>query len=80
MSKYDYDTSDYVMQMISEYQMKELMPGEWFGQGEKYLFEDLEVIGVSNANAYLKQLYGNYNKLPPEKERIGKHNVEVINE
>lgn len=78
IAKYDFDSSDYVMQVISEYNMKELMPREWFGKGEKYTFEGLETVGVSNADAYLKQLYGDYMKLPPEEKRIGKHNVELI--
>ena len=78
MAKYDFDSSNYVMQIISEYNMKELMPREWFGNGQKYMFEGLETIGVSNADAYLSQLYGDYMKLPPEEKRIGKHNVELI--
>ena len=78
LSKYDFDTSDYVMQIISEYGMKELMPRSWFGKGRTCQFEDLKATGVSRPDRYLTRLYGDYRQLPPKEKRAGKHNVELI--
>lgn len=38
---------------------------------KEYKFEELSVLGPNNMDKYLKNHYGNYMKLPPEKDRIG---------
>lgn len=78
LSKYDFDKSKYVMQILSAYNMKELMPREWFGKGTKYKFESLEVVGVDQPDNYLTQIYGDYMKLPPKEKQIGKHNAQIV--
>lgn len=78
MSKYDFDKSNFVIQMISDYKMKELVPREWFGEGRTFQFENLKVSGVLNAEAYLSQIYGEYMKMPPQEKRIGKHSITLI--
>lgn len=78
LSKYDFDKSKYVMQIISEYKMKELMPREWFGNGKDYVFEGISAVGVSDSDKYLTKLYGDYLRLPPVEKRVGKHNAEII--
>lgn len=77
LAKYDFDNSRYVASHISDYKLKEIMPREWYGDGEVYPFEGIDVCGVSCSDEYLSQLYGNYMKLPPEHMRVGKHNAEL---
>ena len=78
MSKYNYDESKFVMQMISDYKMKELMPREWFGDGLEYKFESISAKGSKEAKMYLTHIYGDYEKLPPKEKRVGKHNVKIL--
>lgn len=40
-----------------------------------YKFEDRIYKGFKNADYYLSMTYGNYMKLPPESERVGKHGI-----
>lgn len=49
--------------------MKETVSLEIMGTPTLYNFEDTEFYGPQNADAYLKQLYGNYMQLPPENKR-----------
>lgn len=78
LAKYDFDKCRYVASHISDYKLKEIMPRIWYGNGKKYKFQDTEVMGVSNSQKYLAQLYGDYMKLPPENQRIGKHNAKIV--
>lgn len=79
LSKYDFDGSDFGMQFISDYKLRELMPRAWFGDGTEYTFENVRANGVANADGYLSQLYGDYMTMPPVEKRIGKHSVELLN-
>lgn len=79
ISKYDYDSCDCVTSYTSEYKFKEFVPREWYGEGKKVQFEDIEVIGVAEDDKYLTQLYGDYMSLPPKEKQIGKHNVAIKN-
>ena len=38
---------------------------------KEYKFEDLLVLGPKNMDIYLRNHYGDYMKLPPEKDRVG---------
>ncbi len=40
----------------------------------EYHFEDLIVFGVKDYDKYLRKLYGDYLKLPPEEKRVTHHN------
>ena len=76
MTKYDSHSSTYVF-CITWYGKKEIMPAAYYGEGEDCQFEDMYVRIPKNYDAYLRALYGNYMKLPPESERHGKHNVVI---
>jgi lipopolysaccharide cholinephosphotransferase len=52
---------------------KEALPKDFYGEGEKVKFEDVEAIVPSNYDAYLTAKYGNYLELPPENKREGHH-------
>ena len=69
-----YEESNYVATYCGIYRKKEIVPKEWYGNGTKFPFEDTEVFGLSEADKYLKQLYGDY-MTPPDDITTGKHNV-----
>jgi lipopolysaccharide cholinephosphotransferase len=52
---------------------KEALPKDFYGDGKKVKFEDIEAIIPSNYDAYLTAKYGNYLQLPPENKREGHH-------
>ena len=54
------------------------MPGECYGKPTVYSFEGHEVYGVEDADQYLKHLYGDWRKLPPEDKRKTAHNMETV--
>lgn len=77
LSKYSFYHSKMVGTLISQHGKKSIFPAEWYGEGTKYQFEDIEVIGVDNYDAWLTQLYGDYMKLPDEKDRVN-HGIEIV--
>lgn len=61
---------DCLANSYGRYGAKEIVPLQWYGKNCHYKFEDIELCGIENYDAYLKQLYGDYRQMPPEKERI----------
>lgn len=53
-------------------------PMEWFAGVEKHRFENIEINIPVGADAYLRQVYGDYMELPPEDERHIQHNTVKI--
>ncbi len=74
MRSVPYDTSNYVATYCGIYRKNEIVPKSWYGDGVKYPFEDTEVYGLSDADKYLTQLYGDY-MTPPKDTTVSKHNV-----
>lgn len=77
MRSVPYETSNYVATYCGIYRKKEIVPKSWYGEGKNYSFEDTEVIGLSAADKYLGQLYGDY-MTPPENISEGKHNIKEV--
>lgn len=73
MRSVPYEHSNYVATYCGIYRKKEIVPKAWYGEGKRYAFEDTETFGLSNADAYLRQLYGDY--MTPPEDRSSKHNV-----
>lgn len=48
------------------------MPKIWFKQTKQYEFEGYKLVGIKDADAFLKYMYDDYMTLPPESERTGK--------
>ena len=64
------DNNDYVFNVAGAWGLrKELIPQEFFGKPTRHQFEDIELLGVTNYDAYLKWVYSNYMQLPPEDKR-----------
>ena len=62
---------------IYQYNIK-LYKKEYFGEGIIKHFETLEVCVPKEFDKILNISYGDYMKLPPEDQRIPKHNIEII--
>lgn len=52
---------------------KEMMPKEYIGTPVPWVFEGMECKIPQMYHAYLTHLYGDYMQLPPEEERVCKH-------
>ncbi len=52
---------------------KEVVPKKWMGDGVMLRFENVQINAPIEWSSYLSHIYGDYMKLPPERERIGKH-------
>ncbi len=74
MRSVPFDGSNYVATYCGIYRKNEIVPKEWYGEGVKYRFEDTEVYGLSDADKYLTQLYGDY-MTPPKDISVSKHNI-----
>ena len=62
--------SGYLINYYGIWGKKEIVRQEVFGQPQVYPFENITLTGVTNADAYLSTLYGNYMQLPPETKRL----------
>lgn len=68
----------YLVNLASTYEIdKETYPIEWFEAKERIKFEDTNLNIPKEYDKYLKQLYGDYMKLPPVEKRNG-HNISEI--
>lgn len=77
LRKTDFDESEYAGNMLGRYREREVVPKKYFGKPQKGIFEGLEVNIPERSHELQTTLYGNYMKLPPEKERVA-HNVKII--
>ena len=57
---------------------KEIVPIEWFGEGDTAVFEGMEVKIPAQYDKWLTQVYGDYMQLPPVEKRVGHHYVDAI--
>ena len=56
--------------IFGRWEDKESIPLEWYGNSVRYTFNGYEFIGIEHYDNYLKKLYKDYMKLPPESKRI----------
>lgn len=76
--KKPYDQSEYVGCVVwLSGGEKDIFPREWFDKTMLAPFEQFEFRIPENYDALLKKVYGDYMKLPPEKDRVGHHNYKV---
>lgn len=69
LKKYPYESSDWVVNFMGQYKFKEMFPKSYYGSGKFYVFEDSKLFGPKNADAVLKQMYGDYMTPPKEQDK-----------
>jgi lipopolysaccharide cholinephosphotransferase len=70
---HDFEKTKYVGNLMSTYRKKEIMEKEIYGTPTKYTFEGLVIFGPEKKEEYLTHIYGNWRKLPDEKQRESEH-------
>ena len=76
LKKYDFDDSEFAGNMLGRYREREVVPQEYFGTPQKAMFEGVEVDIPEFSHELQTALYGDYMKLPPERDRVA-HNVTI---
>ena len=71
--KNGYYEADYVGNLVGLRREREIVPKEYFGTPKLYKFEKTEFYGVSRADEYLTNIYGDWKKLPPAEKRKSDH-------
>ena len=77
LRKNDFYNSNWCGNMLGRYREREVVPSAWFGTPKKGEFEGMLVNIPEKSHEILQALYGEYMKLPPEKDRVA-HNVRII--
>lgn len=77
MKAYPADGAKYLVNFMGYYKFKDMIPREVYGNGAKYEFEGEYFNGPEDYDKFLKHLYGDYMKLPPEDKR-NKHFAQIV--
>lgn len=75
---HDYDESLYVGNLYGNWHEKEIVKKEWLGNPRLYTFEDMQLYGPQNADAYLTAIYGDYMTLPPIEKQASHHDYILL--
>lgn len=75
--KYDYDTSEYVGVVEGRAVEKEAMKKAHLEPAFLVDFEGEKFYSMANYDEYLTNLYGDYMQLPPESQRVSRHEIDV---
>lgn len=76
--KYDVDHSEFIgVSVFPHYGYKECVQAKGFLKSEKRPFEGQLFNTPADYNEYLTNLYGNYMKLPPKKNRVTHHDFQA---
>lgn len=77
LRKSDFDKAEYAGNMLGRYREREVVPKKYFGNPKKGKFENIDVNIPEMSHELQTALYGDYMKLPPEKDRVA-HNVDIL--
>lgn len=78
LMKYDYESSDWVINMYTGVQFREIFPRSFFGQGTDIGFEGEILCAPENIPGVLQIIYGNDYMTPPPEGQRNWHNSEVL--
>ena len=70
IQSWDYEASPMLSNCYGHWKEREIIRKQIFGQPKRYTFGSISLYGVSDANNYLEQLYGDYMKLPPKEQQL----------
>ena len=77
MKAYPVDKAKYLVNFMGYYKFRDMIPKSVYGKGAMYKFEDTEFNGPEDYQTFLRTLYGDYMKLPPEGSR-NKHQAKIL--
>ena len=79
LKKYPPENSDYYVNFMGQtsYKFNEMFKKEIYGAKTLYAFEDMEMVGPEQYDAYLKSLYGDY-MTPPKQSDRNAHVSELV--
>lgn len=69
MRKHKVSNSDNIGCLMGAYRTNQIVPKRYFGNGKMYKFESIMLRGPELYDDYLKQMYGDYMKLPPKESQ-----------
>ena len=75
LMKYPASKSKTLGNYYGAYQDREILPADVYGNGCEVVFEDDIYTVPAKYDAYLRNVYGDYMRLPPEEKRVPKHSV-----
>lgn len=70
---YEYDNSKNVFVTGGAYKKRDVFPKMWISEGTYLEFEGKKFCVPTQYDKYLKQLYGDYMKLPPKEKQVTHH-------
>ena len=80
LKKYPEKESDVYINFMGAYKLKSILNKEYYyADGAYYEFEGEKLFAPKNYDAYLSHFYGDYMKIPDEKDQ-NKHNTEIVEE
>lgn len=78
LRKYDARKEGFAGNFLGRYKEKEIMPTNIFDETVWMDFESLKVPVMKDYDTYLRNLYGDYMKMPPVDKQINRHSMEII--
>ena len=76
LKKYDWNSSEYIINFMAADGFKEVFPKKWFERTLLFDFEDIKLVGSSEYDKILTQMYGDY-MTPPVQEQRFSHSMRV---
>lgn len=73
--EYNNENSNYVINFFSPYRTREIFEKEVYMKHENHKFENKSFSVIKNYDLYLRQIYGDYMKLPPKEKQNTRHTI-----
>lgn len=73
-----FEKSEIFANFLGAWGEKEIIPKGILGKPTLYDFEDTQLCGPEYIDEYLTHLYGDFMRLPPENERVFRHNYPLL--
>lgn len=77
IEKYNFYESEYGGYILSKYWERDIMPTSVYDGKIEMPFEDTTLIAPTGYKEYLERIFGDFMKLPPEKEQYVTHNYKI---
>ena len=76
LKRFSYDNSTYVVNFMGAYKFKEMFPRSYYDNPVEYDFENIKLVGASEYDKILSQMYGDYMRPPAENQRFS-HSIKI---